>query len=381
MIEVRPFAPLEIRSGLRGELLGAHRRARFGGTGHDRHDLVHRVRLRGHDRDPAPEPVDVDAVGDLEHVRHVVADEDHRDARVADLEDQLEHMGGLLDAERRGRLVEDDDLRAERRRAGHRHALALAAGERLDLLVDVLNGHDPELGHLLLGLGAHLGAVELAEDAAEHAGGARLAAEEQVVGDVEGRADGEGLVDGLDPVATGVDRRLHLDGLTVHEDLALVGDDGAREALDQRRLAGAVVADDREDLARHQLEVGAAERGHVAVALDQTARFENRGGRHAFTFRIHWSMATATMIRMPTAKSCQRTSTPVRVKPLRSTPTMSAPKSVPMTRPRPPKSEVPPITTAVIESRLAVEPACGEAEAMRPISIQPATAQMSPATM
>ena len=48
------------------------------------------------------------------------------------------------------------------------------------------------------------------------------------------------------------------------------------EALDQRGLAGAVVADHGQDLARHQVEVRAGQRGHVAVALDQAAGLEDR---------------------------------------------------------------------------------------------------------
>ena len=36
-------------------------------------------------------------------------------------------------------------------------------------------------------------------------------------------------------------------------------------------------------------------------------------GAHADTFRIHWSSATAMMIRQPTANSCQSTSTPASV--------------------------------------------------------------------
>ena len=54
----------------------------------------------------------------------------------------------LLDAERGGRLVHDDDLGAERGGARHGHALALAAGQRLDRLADVLDGHQAEFGEL-----------------------------------------------------------------------------------------------------------------------------------------------------------------------------------------------------------------------------------------
>ena len=47
-------------------------------SGHDRHGVVGRVRLRRDDGDAATETLDVDAVGDLEDVRHVVADQHDR---------------------------------------------------------------------------------------------------------------------------------------------------------------------------------------------------------------------------------------------------------------------------------------------------------------
>ena len=52
-------------------------------------------------------------------------------------------------------------------------------------------------------------------------------------------------------------------------DLAGIGDDGAGERLDQRRLAGAVVADHAEDLARHEIEIGVIQRDDAAKTLDQ----------------------------------------------------------------------------------------------------------------
>ena len=59
-----------------------------------------------------------------------------------------------------------------------------------------------------------------------------------------------------------------------------------------------------------------------------------------------------------------------------------APKNMPTMEPRPPKSEIPPINTAVIEWIL---PSCpveaeGETEPKRPIMTQPAMAQNSPAS-
>ena len=60
-------------------------------------------------RQPPAEAMDVDAVGDLEHMRHVVRDQDDRQAALLHVEDQLEHAARFLDAERRRRLVHDDD--------------------------------------------------------------------------------------------------------------------------------------------------------------------------------------------------------------------------------------------------------------------------------
>ena len=97
-------------------------------------------------------------------------------------------------------------------------------------------------------------------------------------GDVECRGDGEILVDGLDSGSPSVARGTEMHPLAVEADLALVRLERPRECLDQRRLAGAVVADDREDLVRVQLEVGPVQRHDVAVALDESARLEDRPG-------------------------------------------------------------------------------------------------------
>ena len=108
------------------------------------------------------QPLDVDAVGHLEHVRHVVADQDHRQAVVAHPADQLEHHVRLLDAERGGRLVHDHDVPGEGRAARHRHALALAAGERLDRLLHRADA-DLQVLHVRDRVGLHLLLVQQAQ--------------------------------------------------------------------------------------------------------------------------------------------------------------------------------------------------------------------------
>ena len=110
------------------------------------------------------------------------------------------------------------------------------------------------------------------------------------------------------PAARASCGRRKIDRLAVDPDLAGVGDHRARQALDQGRLAGAVVADDGQHLARVQVEVGAVEADDAAEGLDQAAGLDDRlasvgcSGGHARTLRIHWSVATATMTRTPIAR-------------------------------------------------------------------------------
>ena len=52
----------------------------------------------------------------------------------------------------------------------------------------------------------------------------------------------------------------------------------ARQRLDQRRLAGAVVADQGDDLAGVDVEVGAVQGGHLAEPAGQPAGLEDRCG-------------------------------------------------------------------------------------------------------
>ncbi len=177
-------------------------------AGHDRHALAHVVGLRGDDARAAAEALDVDAVGGLPHVGHVVADEDHRQAAVAQLLDHVEDHPRLLDTQGSGRLVEDDDLAPERRGARHRDRLALATGERLDGLTHVLDRLDAELLHRVAGPLLHALLVEHPQHRPERSRAALLASEVEVARDVERRDDGQLLVDRLDAGLAGVLRTL-----------------------------------------------------------------------------------------------------------------------------------------------------------------------------
>ena len=182
---------------------------------------------------------------------------------------------GLADAERCGRLVEDHDLRAERGRPGDGHGLALAAGQGLDGLGHGLQRRDAERLDLFLGPPRMPFLSSMRNTEPRKPGQPLLAAEVEVARDVERGGDGEVLVDRLDAGLAGVLRVLELDRLAVDEDLAGIGHVRPREALDERRLAGAVVADDGEHLAGVQLEVDAGEADDVPERLTRPLACED----------------------------------------------------------------------------------------------------------
>jgi hypothetical protein len=102
----------------------------------------------------------------------------------------------------------------------------------------------------------------------------RLAAEVHVLDDVEVVAEREVLVDDLDPEACGVLRAVDRHPLAAEIHLAGVHRVDPRDALDQRRLAGAVVADEGHHLAFAGLEVDVRQRLDRAERLRDAAELE-----------------------------------------------------------------------------------------------------------
>ena len=87
-------------------------------------------------------------------------------------------------------------------------------------------------------------------------------------------------MDDADPVALGTRQVPQVDVLTTEAHIAaVVGLDVSAEQLDQRRLARAVLADERVDLAGHHLQVCVSEGALARVRLRQ----------HGSTSRTGWS--------------------------------------------------------------------------------------------
>src|SRR5262249_23124835 len=105
---------------------------RVEGPGHGAHK---RLDCRGMARvgcDTPAEPQHLDTITHLQHVWHRVADEHDRDSLVAHPLYRLENVLGLHNAERRCRLVEDDDLVRPCDGPCDGDALALPTGHRPD---------------------------------------------------------------------------------------------------------------------------------------------------------------------------------------------------------------------------------------------------------
>ena len=139
------------------------------------------------------------AVGDLGHVIEGVRDDDDGVTLGAQAQDQVEDTTRLAHAERRGRLVEDDDLRGERRGPGDGDHLTLPARHQPDCGRAVGQRHLQSLEHVDGRIG-HRAAAQHAQRSRQPTRAGVLAAGEEVGRRVEIVEQSEVLVDGLDPV-------------------------------------------------------------------------------------------------------------------------------------------------------------------------------------
>ena len=211
-------------------------------------DVLGRALAR-HGLDLLAAPQHGDPVGDLEHLVQLVADEDDRLAVGPQAARRSSNSSRrLLRRQHGGRLVEDEDLGAAVERLQDLDALLLADGD----VGDERGGIDGEpvllrqLAHALLGCRA------------------RRAARRRVPARSPSTMFSATVITGMSmkcwctmpmPALDRVLRRGEVDRLALHEDLALVRLVEPVEDVHQRRLAGAVLAEQRVDLALAHVEV------------------------------------------------------------------------------------------------------------------------------
>ncbi len=210
---------------------------------------------------------DRDLVGGVKDLGELVAHERDRPALAGDhLPQRREQLLALGRCEHRCGLVEDEDGRVATKAFDELDALSQSGREiadapiRIDTEAVVLSG----LGHLLAGAAA----VE-----------AGVVAEQHVLPHGEGVDEAQVLVDHADSQIGGglwiVDHRL----AAGEGDRAVVGLDEPDQDLHQRRLAGAVLAEDPVDPAGVQLQVDVVAGDDAAVVLGDGCEVDSRGGR------------------------------------------------------------------------------------------------------
>src|SRR5258708_3392041 len=251
-----------------------------------------------------------DARADREERGEVVGDDHHGDAEaLVQLRDEV------VDAARRegvqvgGRLVEEEDARVERERAGEGGALHHAAGELRRKLDRAVRRQPRELdlhrGDALLLLGLELGVFAQRQ---HHVLRHRERREERAL--LEEHAD-ERRALGFAQV---------LGWFAGDRDLAAVGPPEPRERLQQYRLARARAAGDADDLARQDIEAHLVVHFLLAEAVDDVARGEDRVHNPTFSKKIennasstitrNIAFTTARVVSLPTLSADPLTRSP-----------------------------------------------------------------------
>ena len=207
-----------------------------------------------------------------------MSDEDHRDSAPLEVAHDAEEQLGLIRVEARGRLVEHQNPRVLFERARDRDELLdghrIGAERPLDVDVDI------EPFQPLASPAARLAPGDQPEPA-------RLAAKRQVLGHRHGRDEIDLLVDCANSQSAGLAGRVDIDWAAVDADFALVAAERAGHDLDERRLACAVLPEQRVHFAGLDPKIDALQRPHAGKRLRDPQHLNSRSQtfRPAVRFR------------------------------------------------------------------------------------------------
>ncbi len=269
-----------------------------GVTDHQLGELGFRRRRRCARGDEATGTQHRDAVRDGEHLVELVADEHDRQAVGDEMAQRGEQARRLLRRQHRRGLVEDQHLGAAVERLQDLDALALA---------------DRKPAHARIGLGGEPELPRQRDDARARSPPAgerapqRLGAQDDVVQHRQVVGQREVLVDDAD---AGGERRARVAGRqrrAERGDAAGVGDVVAEQDRHQRRLAGAVLAEQRQHLAARERERDRIVGDQVAEALADAGELEDhRRAGAARRFRFHPSAPRRPAATASTSARCRR---------------------------------------------------------------------------
>ena len=235
---------------------------------HRRQTLTRGLRRRG-----APHHLTVpqhrDLVGDDHYLGQLVGDEDEPAAFVGQRSQRGEQVVHFGRREHRRRLVEHQQPCFPIQRLENLRPLTLADSKLPDVRIGV-DGESVAFGHLHQPL-PHRRHVREAS--------APVQAQRHVLGHRQRRHQHEVLVDHADPVVNRGGRRGNLDRCPLDPDLAFVGPVQAVEDLHQRALAGAVLPQQRVDLAGLNSEVDVLVRDDARETLGDAGHLQHRRSR------------------------------------------------------------------------------------------------------
>ncbi len=244
----------------------------IGGIGAAYHHLDKRVTLEARDRKTRPRISSVaqhrNRIADLEHLLELVRNVDDRRALRPEPADGVEERRGFLERDRGGRLVEKQDLRIGRKRSRDLDELLLRTAED----DDVLRRRDAKSYHFHEGqrFGMNAAAVDRPRAVPHHA------LEKHVLANREGRDQIALLVDHADPALHRLTRRADVGRLAEDSEGTGIGHFDTADHLDQRRLAGPVLAKQREHLAALERQRDGVERLYPGIGLGDVGKFERR---------------------------------------------------------------------------------------------------------
>src|SRR5829696_3020928 len=179
-------------------------------------------------------------------------DENDGGALSAELVDDPEQLLRFFGRDRRGWLIEDEDARPRDERLRDLGHLLQCDAQPADFRarIDV----ESERMELLARFAIELRPIDQSADSTE-----RLSAKKDVAPDIQVWNEVQLLMNRADSSLLCRVRRSEVHGLAVEQQLAAIRLVNPGKQLHQRRLAGAVFADEDVDLARHEIEADVVE--------------------------------------------------------------------------------------------------------------------------